>query len=564
MMNQTALLSKLHDYFHTQTNGVISDKILRTLPSDGPIIEQLKKMGFLDDSADLIYEGKKIEAIRSADNQIVDVAIDGVPLLNIQTSSQNIPRIIPISNNSCEIQINHKTYKFFGIDKANGTKLKATIRLELSDKLHIDTLNFYQSQARSKLVQELCQTFHIPVNIIMEDVNLIIEALENFHYTNDHTANISSPLEISEADRQVAMNFGQRDDLMDAILSDYESLGYVGEQDNKLLCYLTASSRLFSKPLSSMVISSSGAGKSALVQQTLCFMPDESTYQLTSLSAKALFYKGENSLQGKILSLEEDRGADNASYAIRQLISSNKLTVEATIRDQLDGKIKTQTNTVRCQTAVFVTSTNPDTDPETKSRFFILHVDESEQQTARILQLQKDSRSLANLGKTIDREAIISKHQNFQRILKPYHIVNPYVEELQLLQSNNRLAARRNFPKYLTLIDTICLIRQFQKEVKSHNGIAYLEVDSYDMETARRLFTHVIDNSISELNSHSRELLSLLKSKFTSVEFTRKDIRAFTNWSFIKVRRAFEGLMKHELLTLSSGGRGKVHCYKLV
>ena len=563
MMNQTALLSKLHDYFHAQTNGVISADILRTLPSDGPIIEQLKKMGFLDDSADLIHEGKKIEAIRSNDNQIIDVAIDGVPLLNIQISTKNIPRLIPIFNNSCEIIINHKTYKFFGIDKANGTKLKATIRLELSDKLHIDTLNFYQSQARSKLVQELCQTFHIPVNIIMEDVNIIIEALENFHYAENNEGLVPCSIQMSDADRQTAMNFGQRDDLLDSILSDYESLGYVGEQDNKLLCYLTATSRLFSKPLSSMVISSSGAGKSALVQQTLCFMPDESTYQLTSLSAKALFYKGENSLQGKILSLEEDKGADNASYAIRQLISSNKLTVEATIRDQLDGKIKTQTNTVKCQTAVFITSTNPDTDPETKSRFFILHVDESEQQTARILQLQKDSRSLANLGKTIDREAIITKHQNFQRILKPYHIVNPYVEQLQL-DSCHRLTARRNFPKYLTLIDTICLIRQFQKEIKHHNGIAYLEVDSYDMETARRLFTHVIDNSISELNSHSRELLSLLKSKFTSVEFTRKDIRAFTNWSFIKVRRAFEGLMKHELLTLSSGGRGKVHSYKLV
>lgn len=51
-------------------------------------------------------------------------------------------------------------------------------------------------------------------------------------------------------------------DLFQTILEDYETLGVTGEEHNKLMCYLAATSRLMDNPLNILVLSSFGAGKS--------------------------------------------------------------------------------------------------------------------------------------------------------------------------------------------------------------------------------------------------------------------------------------------------------------
>ena len=167
-----------------------------------------------------------------------------------------------------------------------------------------------------------------------------------------------------------------------------------------------------------------------------------------------------------------------------------------------------------------------------------------------------------SLAQVANKENIIRCHQNLQRLLKYYHVVNPFAHSLK--HKDNRLGARRNFPKYLTLIDSICLLRQFQKEVKTHESIQYLEVDKEDIKLAERLFDHVVENSTSELNSHTRELLRILKDKFPDEAFNRQEVRDLTNWNLTKVQRCMTELVKHELVILESGGRGKVHQYKLI
>jgi hypothetical protein len=552
-MTTPELLQKLSDFFESKTKGIVSNQIFDILPDSGPVLDQLQELGILDDSLELIHLGAQVKPVIE-DGEVIDVLFDDKPLLNLKKPCSY--ELHKLSEDSFEIAFKSRQYKILSINRKKN-KLNCTIRLEVADKIHVDTLNLYQSSHKNKFIQGVCQTFLFPVAHINEDFHSILKVIESYQFTDLRTNKES----ITDQDKKKAIDFGKSENLFDIILKDYEKLGSTGEENNKLISYIASVSRLFEKPLSVMVISSSGAGKSDLVTKTLNFLPPEDLLQLTSLSAKALFYKDENSLKAKILSLEEDAGGDTASYAIRQLISSSALTVETTIRDQLDGKIKTQQNKVHCQTAVFVTSTNANTDPETKSRFFILHVDESKEQTQRIINLQKNSRSLKALTNKVDSLSILNKHRNLHRLLKYYPIVNPYIDSLNL--SNIRLNARRNFPKFLCLIDSICLLRQFQKEVKTHHGHEYLEVEKSDLKLADKLFKNVIDNSVSELNSHSRELLKFLKLKPKDQVFTRKEIRDSTDWGFTKVRRSFEDLLKHELLVLDSGGRGKVHSYKL-
>ena len=102
---------------------------------------------------------------------------------------------------------------------------------------------------------------------------------------------MNTALKFNIEDAAIEMGTG---DIFQTILEDYEKLGMVGENHNKLMCYLAATSRLMEKPLNILVLSSSGAGKSTLQDKTLKLMPPEDVIRTSAISDKALFYHGKN------------------------------------------------------------------------------------------------------------------------------------------------------------------------------------------------------------------------------------------------------------------------------
>jgi hypothetical protein len=83
-----------------------------------------------------------------------------------------------------------------------------------------------------------------------------------------------------------------------------------------------------------------------LQDKVLALCPPEDVVRLTTLTSRALFYKGRFSLQHKILALEEAGGAEHASYAIRNLISAGALVIESAGREQGRGGLVTARNRV--------------------------------------------------------------------------------------------------------------------------------------------------------------------------------------------------------------------------
>lgn len=154
-----------------------------------------------------------------------------------------------------------------------------------------------------------------------------------------------------------------------------------------------------------MNLASSGAGKTALQVAALAFCPAKDLIRLTSLSGKALFSKERSFLKNKGFALEEGDGVTEAMYALRNLITAGELVTESAIKDQATGLV-TMANKVEGPTTVFFTTTNPDTDRETKSRFFVTRVDEGRAQIEATLTSQR--RRLANdlatelLGHSLD------------------------------------------------------------------------------------------------------------------------------------------------------------------
>ncbi len=462
-----------------------------------------------------------------------------------------------------------RRYELRAIEQQKQARLRATVKAVHAGRFHIDTVDFYVSRSRRFFISEAARLFRETVEVIEADVNRLIGQVEA--YAQKRLAESQSHVVlVSDTERAEALKLGKHPDLTGEILRDMEKLGVVREETNKLIGYLVMTSRKMPDPLALLTLSGSGAGKSLLQDTVLSLCPDEDLIKLTSLTDRALFYKGEDSLKHKVLAVEELAGAQGADYAIRNLISAKKLVIESTIKNPLTGKLETQVNVVNGPTAIFQTTTNPRTDAETRSRFVIVSVDESPEQTRAILAAQRQSHTREGWRQRLMREEILKRHHAFQRLLKPLKVINPF--EPLLSYPDESLLVRRDQPKYLNLILAVTFLHQLQRP--SHNDEAlgdYIETTLDDIAIANELAHELFGHSLDDLSRPSRELLELTychvrrqaTAKKTDVTFTRRELREAFKWGDTRLRTHLDELVEMEYVVPLSGRFGQRYHYRL-
>ena len=512
---------------------------------------------------------------------------------SIATDSMKTTEQVP---DGFAVAYSRRRYDIRGIRKTVRA-LKATVRVEHGGRLYVDTLDFYSSKARRTLCRELCRLFEQGPEIIEADIGRLVRQSEQYQ-PKQRDPEGSEQVEITPEEHAEAEKLGKDPNLIERIRADYKAYGLVGEEANKVLCYLAAVSRKTDEPLSVLILSSSGAGKSVLQDATMTLCPPEDVVRLTTLTGRALFYKSRYSLKHKVLALEEGTGAEQATYAIRNLISARELVIEATVKDLGTGRLTTMKNRVEGPTSVFITTTDPDTDQETMSRFFVTSVDESDSQTRAILAYQRRRQTLEGMRRRQGVDDVLRLHRNFQRLLKPVMVINPYAAELGY--ADGRLQCRRDQPKYLNLIKSVAFLRQMRKrverfppgsaKVKSRADVeaedqGYIEVDIEDIRIANSLAEEILGHSLSELSRPARELLMLLEemvktkieaqdldrqqtdgppaSEYKQIAFTRRQIRDFTGWAHMRVHRYVAELVDLEYLLRYSRSARSLQSYHL-
>jgi DNA primase catalytic core len=481
-----------------------------------------------------------------------------------------------------------RRYEVRAVEHPNPARLRATVKAFSAEgamgsatgaRFHIDTVDFYLSRSRRTFISEAARLFRDTADVIEGDVNRLITQLETYAKEREGKGAQSQVTLVSDTDKVEALKLGRHPDLAGEILRDLERFGLVGELTNKTIGYVAMTSRKMDDPLSLLILSGSGAGKSLLQDTLLKLCPDEDLVKLTSLTGEALFYMGQDALKHKVLALEEHAGAQEADYAIRNLISAKKLVKEATIKDPMTGRLTTMRNVVDGPCAVFKTTTQPEMDAETKSRFIITSIDESPEQTKAILEAQRHNHTLDGIRRKKQREQVVQRHHAFQRLLKPVAVVNPF--EPLLTYAENRLLVRRDNPKYLHLILAVTFLYQLQRPVK-HDADAgdYIETTLDDIAIANELATDLFGQSLGELSRPSRELLKLIRRMTEEMErkpgvaaeqkvgagtacFSRRQIREFTGWSDYQIKIHVKQLEDLEYLLPLSGRRGQCFSYRL-
>jgi DNA primase len=226
---------------------------------------------------------------------------------------------------------------------------------------------------------------------------------------------------------------------------------------------------------------------------------------------------------------------------------------------------------------LFLTTTAIDVDEELENRCLVLTINESREQTRLIQQRQRARRTLAGLMAQSEAEVITQLHQHAQRLLRPLAVVNPYAEQLTFLDDRTR--TRRDHAKYLTLIESIALLHQHQREVRAmqrgSQRIEYIEVTLEDIALANQLAHEVLGRSLDELPPQTRRVLGITEalvleqakqqqSPRREVRFTRRELRARCGMSDAAIRVHLERLVEMEYVRPAAGRRGLCFEYELL
>ncbi len=377
--------------------------------------------------------------------------------------------------------------------------------------------------------------------------------------------------EMTPEDREAALELLRDECLASRIAADMAACGVVGESTNLTAAYLAAVSRKLDRPLAVLIQSSSAAGKSSLMDAVLNLLPPEERLQYSAMTGQSLFYLGETNLQHKILAIAEEEGVRQAAYALKLLQSDGELTIASTGKDDASGNLVTKQYTVKGPVMLMLTTTAIDVDEELLNRCLVLTVNESREQTEAIHAAQRYAQTLEGLLASNEKSYITALHQNAQRLLRPLNVVNPFASQLTFMSDKTR--TRRDHMKYLTLIQAIALLHQYQREIKrvEHRGqvVEYIEVTREDIALANRLAHEILGRTLDEMPPQTRKLLTLIQQWVSgsgqareAMLFTRKQLRDAVQWGDTQLKIHLARLVEMEYLLVHR--RGLTFCYELL
>lgn len=480
-----------------------------------------------------------------------------------------------MSPEDIRLEIGDRSYRIRGLTVNQSFHvMKVNMRVLWQERYYLDTVDLYHAKQRERFIKAAAEEIFLKPAILKKDMGRLLLELERLQ--EERISKALQPKgttleQMSQSDENEALNLLRDPNLLERITADMETCGLVGERTNKLTAYLAAVSRKLDKPLAIIIQSSSAAGKTTIMDAVLELMPEEERIKYSAMTGQSLYYMGDTDLKHKILAIAEEEGASKASYALKLLQSEGELTIASTTKDE-NGRMTTDEYQVEGPVMIFLTTTSVDLDEELVNRALVLTVDESREQTEAIHALQREAETFDGLRRKLEKQAITKLHQNAQRLLRPLHVVNPYAPQLSFMSDKTR--SRRDHSKYLGLIRAVTLLHQYQRPVKTEQGIEYVEATPKDIEIANALSHEVLGRSLDDVQPQTRRLLGLLHSMVklaceekqidqTDYRFTRKDVRAFTGWSDSQLKVHLKRLVELEYLIIHSGSRGHWHVYEL-
>jgi len=235
------------------------------------------------------------------------------------------------------------------------------------------------------------------------------------------------------------------------------------------------------------------------------------TKKVGSLSDTALKYASDLD-QIDILYIQETLEEEFKNKETRLMSDDDGgFVAETTVKNPDTGLFEVQKTTIPVKTLV-TTTTAIELDPEFATRNFIIPVDDSEEQTKRILEenFRSTEKKLQEIRGEIDFNQKYELLKEAYTLLEPYVVLIPYEKELLEIFPTNNPRARRDSKKLMQLIKESALLFQYQRCRGELNGEPVLVASWADLAHAILLGGPILEATLTGFDKRLLEALPII------------------------------------------------------
>ncbi len=475
-----------------------------------------------------------------------------------------------------------------GVEREASGDLKATVVVKSSGQTaHRDRLALSSARRRREFASAVAGDDDERREVIERSLLALDDELR-LHLVEQESVAASSghepEYEMSDGELGEAEELLGDPEFLHRVARDLDTIGCVGEVGPKVLTYLAMTSRIQQTPVAVCLKGQSSSGKSNVAKQVGEFCPPESLRDLSRITTQALFYVGADYLKHRFVVVREKPGGEDADYSVRTMLSERGLSLLGTEKDDAGGLVARE-RFVEGPMAYLETTTETTINFENATRLLEIYVDESSEQTRRVVARQQKEATLDGILCARERDAIICRHRNAQRLLRPLTVVVPFAEQISFPTQKTR--ARRDFLKLLEVVKLVALCHQKRREIgtagDAYGSFDYIEADLLDYALAYELVAPVLASGMSEVDERCRDLLrqiqamvahavgadavphdgDALRARFLAQQFTRRDVHAHTHIARRTLPDRLSALADAGYVTVVEGGPGKPFVYTL-
>ncbi len=301
------------------------------------------------------------------------------------------------------------------------------------------------------------------------------------------------------------LNILESKNFWDRVVLDELDKRIVAEYESREIIFMCAMGRLVQNcsytSFNLLMHSESSAGKDYITKNVLKIIPNAYLFSRTRISPTVLNYWkpfkkiGLDGWNGCVLYLPDISEPVLNSDAMKLMCSDGShitITEKGEARDiEIKGK-----------PVIFSTTATTTPSEEILNRFSIVHLDESKEQTQRIMKMQGDRiiQGLSYEYASDIKQALCH--------LKRYNVKIPFADKIVQAFPSHRIMERRNFERFLDFIKAVTCVHQFQRFFDGDFLIS--EIQDYDR--AKDIFMNIQQGVSSiPLNMRQRDIVKALK-----------------------------------------------------
>jgi energy-coupling factor transporter ATP-binding protein EcfA2 len=408
-------------------------------------------------------------------------------------------------------------------------------------------LDLYEDKQTEKVSRESAEKLNLRADLVEQDLNILTDLLDQYREENTiQTDEESKKVIIPKEEKEKCFKFLKKPNLLENINELIGKSGVVGEEKNRLFLFGIASTYKMENTLHALIQGTSGSGKTHLLATIMDFMPPEDTINLTRVTESSFYNYGEHELSNKLIGMEDFDGLEEkAELAFSELMSKGMISSSTSGKNEHTGQIAAYVKTVFGPIASLSATTKGEIYEDNMSRCFLISVDESQEQTMRIIKYQ-NQRAAGRINKKQETE-IKEFLRNCMRLLKPLEVVNPFADKIDLPKEAHKI--RRLNDLFQSYVKQVTLLNQYQRK-KDVQG--RLITDKEDVKTAIEIMFDSILLKVDELDGSLRDFYEKLKKyvliKGRDYEFEQREIRQQFRISKTQMHRNISNLTELEYI----------------